>query len=208
MNAPDVKKIVEEWLEDSEYDGLASDFDCGCLKSDLMPCGNPAASCEPAYRFDCARCGKAGSCRRRPEGCGAWVMSGDKDFCEPDYAGVAPAAAYAAENAALPACAPPTAGDMERAGLPPDWYAQGGIGEAPEDALKIEPGEVILPIGCVAEAIAKAIKDSAPKPKTAALAMPLPAKEACQNTAKTEAVSRALKEDRTAEYMRFLEFGA
>lgn len=44
--------------------------------------------------------------------------------------------------------------------------------------------------------------------KAAALAMPLPAKEVCQNTAKTEPASRVLKEDRTAEYIRFLEYGA
>lgn len=31
-------------------------------------------------------------------------------------------------------------------------------------------------------------------------------KEVCQNTAKTESVSRMLKEDRTAEYTRFLGF--
>ena len=115
------------------------------------------------------------------------------------------------KSAALPACAPLTVGEavfgVDCANAP-DWYAQGGIGEAPEDALKIEPGEVIMPIADMAEVIAKAIADTAPKPKPAALAMPLPAKEVCQNTAKTEPASRVLKEDRTAEYIRFLEYGA
>lgn len=34
------------------------------------------------------------------------------------------------------------------------------------------------------------------------------AKKVCQNTAKSERASRVLKEDRTADYIRFLEYGA
>lgn len=91
MCKTNVRDIVCEWLEDSEFDGLVSDFDCGCLKSDLMPCGNPAANCEPAYRFDCALCSKAHCCHLRTEGCGAWVMFADKNHCATDYIAAQPA---------------------------------------------------------------------------------------------------------------------
>ena len=204
MNAPDVKKIVEEWLEGEGYEGLYNEAGCGCQLSELALCGEMTQNCEAAYLFDCSRCAKRPSCDIADEE-QPYLMSTDKDFCEPDYTVAAPAAAFAADGAALPACAPVFGVDCANA---PDWYAQGGIGEAPEDALKIEPGEVIMPIADMAEVIAKAIADTAPKPKPAALAMPLPAKEVCQNTAKTEPASRVLKEDRTAEYIRFLEYGA
>lgn len=210
MNAPDVKKNVEEWLEGEGYGGLYNEAECGCRLCDLAPCGEMSQNCEAAFLFDCSRCAKRQSCDAADEE-QPWLMSTSRDFCTPDYMVAEPSAACAAENAALPACAPLTVGEavfgVDCANAP-DWYAQGGIGEAPEDALKIEPGELFMPIADVAEAIAKAIKDSAPKPKPAALAMPLPAKEVCQNTAKTEPASRVLKEDRTAEYIRFLEFGA
>lgn len=206
MNAPDVKKIVEEWLEGEGYEGLYNECGCGCQLNDLAPCDEMSQNCEAAFLFDCSRCGKRPSCDIADEE-QPWLMSTDKDFCEPDYTVAAPAAAFPAESAALPACAPLTVGEavfgVDCANAP-DWYAQGGIGEAPEDALKIEPGEVFIPIADVVEAIAKAVKDSTPR--TAALAMT--AKEVCQNTAKTEPASRVLKEDRTAEYIRFLEFGA
>lgn len=210
MNAPDVKKIVEEWLEGEGYEGLYNEAGCGCQLSELALCGEMTQNCEAAYLFDCSRCAKRPSCDIADEE-QPYLMSTDKNFCEPDYTVAAPAAAFAADGAALPACAPLTVGEavfgVDCANAP-DWYAQGGIGEAPEDALKIEPGEVIMPIADMAEVIAKAIADTAPKPKPAALAMPLPAKEVCQNTAKTEPASRVLKEDRTAEYIRFLEYGA
>lgn len=115
----------------------------------------------------------------------------------------APAAVSAVQNAALPACASMTVGEVVHAAGYPGWHAQGGIGGAPEGALKAEPGEVLITAADVAEAIAKAVKDSAPKPKPAAIAT-----EVCQNTAKSERASRVLKEDRTAEYMRCLEYGA
>lgn len=205
-----VVDIVDEWLNFNGYDGLCNEGGCGCRLDDLAPCKEMIKNCEAAFLFDCSRCAKRPSCDIADEE-QPWLMSASKDFCEPDYMVAAPAAACAAEGAALPVCAPLTVGEavfgVDCANAP-DWYAQGGIGEAPEDALKIEPGEVFMPIADVVEAIAKAIKDSAPKPKPAALAMPLPAKEVCQNTAKTEPASRALKEGRTAECIRFLEFGA
>ena len=182
MNAPDVKKIVEEWLEGEGYEGLYNEAGCGCQLSELALCGEMTQNCEAAYLFDCSRCAKRPSCDIADEE-QPYLMSTDKDFCEPDYTVAAPAAAFAADGAALPACAPLT------------------VGEAVF-------GEVIMPIADMAEVIAKAIADTAPKPKPAALAMPLPAKEVCQNTAKTEPASRVLKEDRTAEYIRFLEYGA
>jgi hypothetical protein len=32
-----VREIVDEWLRDNGYDGLAGD-DCGCIVGDLFPC--------------------------------------------------------------------------------------------------------------------------------------------------------------------------
>lgn len=185
MSEMNVRDMVRDWLEDSEFDGLYNDCGCGCVLGDLMPCDGDQSTCEPAYVFDCWRCAWGGVCGKRGEGC-EWMTSTDKDFCEPDYMVAAPASASASQSAALPACASLTVGEVVHVVGYPDWHAQGGIGEAPEGALKAEPGEVFIPIADVAEVIAKAIKDSAPKPRPAALAMPLPAKEVCQNTAKTD----------------------
>lgn len=182
MCKTNVRDIVCEWLEDSEFDGLVSDFDCGCLKSDLMPCGNPAANCEPAYRFDCARCSKAHCCHLHTESCGAWVMSGDKDFCEPDYMAAAPAVGSAAQNAALPACAPLTVGEVARAGLEPEWHAQDGFTEHVADGIKVEIGEVLVPLPMMIEAVKAAIDKVLVPKDTSAEAE----KQLCQNTAKTD----------------------
>lgn len=85
-------------------------------------------------------------------------------------------------HAALLSCAPLTVGEVVYG---PYWYAQGGIGEAPEGALKAEPGERFVDLF----GILKGDSDE---------------KEVCQNTAKNNPASRMLEEDRTAEYMRFL----
>lgn len=43
-----VKDIVEKWLKDNGYDGLACSF-CGCKVGDLMPCGEPQAECMAGF---------------------------------------------------------------------------------------------------------------------------------------------------------------
>lgn len=218
MDEMTVVDIVSEWLESQGYGGLYNDADadghgCGCILGDLMLCGGDQSTCEPAYAFECWRCAWGGVCGKRGEGC-EWMTSTDKDFCEPDYMVAAPAASLAAQSAALPACAPLTVGEMlgikflSGDDIHSSAHAQIGIGEAPEFALKVEAGEVFISVDQMAELIAKAIKDSTPKPKPAALAMQPPAKEVCQNTAKNNSASRMLKEDRTAEYMRYLGYGA
>lgn len=79
-----VASIVEEFLEAEGFDGLYCDEGCGCLVGGLMPCycNEGVIGCEPAYRFDCARCGNADDCEKRPEG-GDWVLSPSKDYCAP-----------------------------------------------------------------------------------------------------------------------------
>lgn len=48
-----VKEIVEKYLRDNGYEGLAGD-DCGCGLDDLAPCDNGFPSeCVPAYRVMC-----------------------------------------------------------------------------------------------------------------------------------------------------------
>lgn len=207
MNEMSVKDMVVECLDCHGYDGLYNEAGCGCLFADLAPCGEMSQNCEAAYRFDCQRCAKRPICRLADDE-QPWLMSPSKDFCEPSYTTAAPAAVSAAQNAALPACASMTVGEVVHAAGYPGWHAQVGIGDASGGAPKAEAGEALITAADVAEAIAKAIEDSAPKSKPAALAMPLPEKEVCQNTAKSVRASRVLKEDGTAEYMRCLEYGA
>jgi len=48
------KDIVEKYLLDNGYDGLYSDYECGCLIGDLMPCGGESFSgCQPGYKTRC-----------------------------------------------------------------------------------------------------------------------------------------------------------
>lgn len=45
-----VRSILADWLRANGYDGLITDGGgCGCGVDDLMPCGEPAPSCRPAY---------------------------------------------------------------------------------------------------------------------------------------------------------------
>ena len=46
-----VKKIVETWLFNNEYDGLyCRNFPCkGCQRDNLMACGEACADCLPGY---------------------------------------------------------------------------------------------------------------------------------------------------------------
>lgn len=125
-----VRDIVAEYLEGCGYGGLYNKAGCACTLADLAPCDEMGQGCEAAYRFDCCRCAKRLACddaRQVQE----WLVSPSRDFCAPDYVGDVPAACSASQSAALPACAPLTVGE---AVYGPYWYAQGGIGEAPECA--------------------------------------------------------------------------
>ena len=47
-----VKEIVEKYLRENGYDGLAGE-DCGCGLDDLAPCESCTFECVPAYRVMC-----------------------------------------------------------------------------------------------------------------------------------------------------------
>jgi hypothetical protein len=46
-----VKEILTKWLKDNGYDGLYSDFECGCALDDLCPCDGDITCCEPGYQI-------------------------------------------------------------------------------------------------------------------------------------------------------------
>ena len=46
--------IVLEFLEQNNYNGLLnSDYECGCLKDDLVPCGEITGNCVAGYKVMC-----------------------------------------------------------------------------------------------------------------------------------------------------------
>lgn len=45
-----VKEIVKKYLEDNGYDGLFSEYECGCLNDDLILCQDDCLNCKPGYR--------------------------------------------------------------------------------------------------------------------------------------------------------------
>jgi len=47
-----VAEIIEKWIEENGFDGLYSPGNCGCEKSDLMPCDEYHSDCEPGYYVD------------------------------------------------------------------------------------------------------------------------------------------------------------
>lgn len=50
----DVRRIVQTWLLEHEYDGLYDCDECGCAIDDLMWCeGTGNQHCEPAYKASC-----------------------------------------------------------------------------------------------------------------------------------------------------------
>lgn len=50
-----VKEILQKWLKDNGYDGLAA-ADCGCGLDDLFPCGDCFEHCKPARKRMCCDC--------------------------------------------------------------------------------------------------------------------------------------------------------
>ena len=50
-------EIVKDWLAKHHYDGLYHD-ECGCLVSDLMPCGEPSPNCRAGYNIAPCNCGE------------------------------------------------------------------------------------------------------------------------------------------------------
>lgn len=56
---PNVRGIVEEYLQSHGYDGLCTpDTDCGCGLDDFTPCGIEIGDCIPAYKHvnRCSEC--------------------------------------------------------------------------------------------------------------------------------------------------------
>jgi hypothetical protein len=63
-----VIEIVRAHLVAGGFDGLVQpDAECGCLLSDLQPCCDDFARCEPGYKRD------------DPENPGDWVMSRQRE---------------------------------------------------------------------------------------------------------------------------------
>ena len=53
-----VCEIVEKYLKDNGFDGLAGEGRryCGCKISDLMCCGEPNPNCKAGYKIICKDC--------------------------------------------------------------------------------------------------------------------------------------------------------
>lgn len=57
-DTPDVHAIVEEHLRANGFDGLFNTCaECACEASDLAPCGQFGADCQPGVRVGCT-CGE------------------------------------------------------------------------------------------------------------------------------------------------------
>jgi hypothetical protein len=62
---PNVSDIVRRWLQANGYDGLFSEWECGCKLDDLMPCGDLYSDCEAGYIAPCPgpeECPNGGDC--------------------------------------------------------------------------------------------------------------------------------------------------
>jgi hypothetical protein len=45
-----VLEIIKKYLDENGYDGLYNEeFDCGCIKDDLVPCDDMGKNCSPGY---------------------------------------------------------------------------------------------------------------------------------------------------------------
>lgn len=49
----DIREIIENYLEEKNYDGLFYPDRCACEKGDLFPCGEGCPECEPGYKSKC-----------------------------------------------------------------------------------------------------------------------------------------------------------
>ena len=50
------KNILSNYLAKNGYDGLVNPGECGCDKTDLIPCDGCTQDCQPAYKWWCKRC--------------------------------------------------------------------------------------------------------------------------------------------------------
>jgi hypothetical protein len=54
MKNPEVLDIVALWLKENGFDGLMSYVcGCGCLKDDIVPCGEIESGCRAGYKAEC-----------------------------------------------------------------------------------------------------------------------------------------------------------
>lgn len=122
----------------------------------------------------------------------------------------------------LPACAPMTVGEAvfgvdhasaQECAQGAPQYAAGGVLNSVDEGVMVEAGEWIIPLSMAEKLFPDGSTkygeevyeiDQARSDHEKAVVV----KTVCQNTAKTETKSRLLKEDRTAEYMRYLGYGA
>lgn len=86
-----VRDIVEEWLKDHGYDGLAGDG-CGCQIGDLAPCcADDVVNCEPGYLHECDKCHRSKETEDEDAQCtvddmpemGGWCVSTEKPEVKP-----------------------------------------------------------------------------------------------------------------------------
>jgi len=56
---PTVLEMVRDTIVGGGYDGLFNvDLECGCVLSDLAPCGEMPPDCQAGYRLDGCTCGE------------------------------------------------------------------------------------------------------------------------------------------------------
>lgn len=48
-----IKELIIDYLEQNGYDGLCMpEFECGCIKADLIACNSNFQDCEPAFKVE------------------------------------------------------------------------------------------------------------------------------------------------------------
>lgn len=59
-----LRDLTIKALTSEGFDGLYSDWGCGCKLDDLMPCGEPSPACAPGYLGPCdpETCPNDGDC--------------------------------------------------------------------------------------------------------------------------------------------------
>ena len=74
-----VKKIVENYLRENDYEGLQSE-ECGCRLDDLIPCGECCDNCEAGYKVIITAKNRDDFDRDREElEIGDWVICKERD---------------------------------------------------------------------------------------------------------------------------------